>query len=71
MSSDGACIDVWIGSLDHRNIESVILTVDLDKRDSEVKVLLGCTPEEVQTILSFHNKGKQSALLIPRPVIVE
>ena len=65
-SSDGAAIDVWIGSLEERQIEAVVLTVDLDKRDSEIKIMLGCTDKETITIFSFHNKGQQSALLIPR-----
>lgn len=66
MSNDGACIDVWIGSSGQKTVDAAVLTVDLDKRDSEIKVLLGCTPEETQTIYSFHDKGTQSALLVQR-----
>lgn len=67
-ASDGACIDVWVGSLNQKDVNAAVLTVDLEKRDSEVKVLLGCTAEEMQTIYSFHDKGKQSALLVHRPM---
>ncbi|MDQ2906036.1 MAG: inorganic pyrophosphatase [Chloroflexota bacterium] len=69
-SGDGAGIDVWIGSLPDRTVEALIRTVDLKKRDTEIKLLLGCTPEKVQPILAFHqrfsNDGGQSAMLIER-----
>ena len=70
-SGDGKGIDVWIGTREVRHVSGVILTVDLLKRDSEVKILLCCTPEEVQTILRIHDQsargGLQSALLLERP----
>ena len=34
---------------------AVICTVDLGKRDAEIKLLLGCTPSEAQVILQVHN----------------
>lgn len=67
-ASNGGCIDVWVGSMKERHIGAAMVTVDLDKGDSEIKILLGCTSDENQTIFSFHNKGKQSAILIPREV---
>lgn len=65
-SSDGGEIDVWIGSLQEKRATAVILCVDLEKRDAEVKVLLGCTPQEAQAILAWHNSGGQAAMLIDR-----
>jgi inorganic pyrophosphatase len=45
----------------------IVCTVDRLKRDAEVKLLLGCTPEEVDTILSFHNdSGMMSAIAVWR-----
>jgi inorganic pyrophosphatase len=41
--------------------------VDLEKRDSEIKLLLGCTPHEAQRLLAIHNNGTQSAILLERP----
>jgi inorganic pyrophosphatase len=64
---DGDGIDVWIGSLPDAAVVGVVCTVDLTKRDSEIKVLLGCTPQEARTVLAFHNAHSQAALLIPRP----
>ena len=65
-SGDGDGIDIWVGSLSNRVVTAAVLTVDLFKRDSEVKILLGCTPEEVQTIFAFLQNGMQRAMLIER-----
>jgi len=56
-SSDGAGIDVWIGASGEKQVRGVICTVDLVKRDSEIKVLLGCTEDEMHTVTSFHSQG--------------
>jgi nitrilase len=66
-SADGGGIDVWIGTLRERTVTGVIYTVDLGKKDSEAKLLLGCTPQEAQEMLATHNTGEQSAILILRP----
>jgi len=63
-SGDGDEVDVWIGSLQRRVITGVICTVDMGKRDTEVKILLGCTRAEQRRILSLHNHGNQRAVLI-------
>lgn len=65
-SGDGFDIDVWIGSLSSRTVTAIICSVDLQKRDTEIKILLGCTSEENQTILDIHNIGSQSAILLVR-----
>lgn len=63
---DGDGIDVWFGSLPDRNLIGGILTVDLDKRDVEVKLLLGSTGAETEAILQAHNDGDQAATLVLR-----
>jgi inorganic pyrophosphatase len=68
VSGDNAGIDVWVGTSAGCNLESVILTVDLHKRDAEIKILLGCTDAEIQTILAFHNKNAMRATLVRRPM---
>ena len=65
-SPDGGGIDVWVGSLEGRRVTAVICTVDLTKRDSEMKILLGCTPQEAKEILATHNSGPQAGTLITR-----
>jgi inorganic pyrophosphatase len=54
---DSGGIDVWLGSDPGRQIDAVICTVDLMKKDSEIKLLIGCTEEEKQTVLAFHNES--------------
>ena len=68
-SGDGDGVDVWIGTLKRRVITGVICTVDVAKRDTEVKILLGCTQAEERRILLLHNWGDQRAVLI-RPEAV-
>ena len=66
-AADGGGVDVWVGSQPDRRLTGVICTVDLHKRDTELKLLLGCTPAESQAILAAHNAGPQAGMLIPRP----
>jgi inorganic pyrophosphatase len=63
---DGGGIDIWLGSLPERRVTAVICTVDQVKRDAEIKLLLGCTPQDAQAILSVHNDRFQVGLLIER-----
>lgn len=55
-SADGGGIDVWRGSDIKGYIDAVICIVDLMKRDSEIKILIGCTEEEKSIIYDFHNE---------------
>jgi inorganic pyrophosphatase len=66
-STDGAGIDVWLGASGERRANAVVCTVDLLKRDSEIKLLLGCADEEIQTIADFLNTGEMRCLLVRRP----
>jgi inorganic pyrophosphatase len=63
---DGNEIDVWRGSQPDHRLDAVVCTVDLHKRDSEVKLLLGCTRAEMDTILQFHSDGAMAAVLVRR-----
>lgn len=67
-ANDGDGIDIWIGSQSARHLTGIIVTIDLLKRDSEIKILLGCTADEHQIILAIHdqssNGGMQSAILL-------
>jgi inorganic pyrophosphatase len=68
VSSDREGIDVWVGSLGSSVVTGVLCTIDARKADSEVKLLIGCTPDEARQALAIHNRGSQSALLLERPV---
>ncbi len=64
---DGQEIDLWVGSGNCSCLTGVVCTVDLHKRDAEVKLLLGCTAPEAETVLRVHNSGPQAAILIMNP----
>ena len=57
-SMDGEGIDVWRGSLPSAQADAIICTVDLLKSDSEIKLLIGCTEEEKETVYRFHNESE-------------
>lgn len=63
---DGGGIDVWIGGQGSSTVTGVVSTVDLFKNDAEVKILIGCTHEEMVAIEAFHNGQSQSGLLVVR-----
>ena len=66
-SMDGGGIDLWRGSAGSGQMDAVICTVDLMKRDSEIKLLIGCTKEETERIYTFHNETEyMKGLLIQR-----
>lgn len=68
-TGDGEGIDIWIGSLNTLNISGVVCTVDTDKRDVELKILLGCTVDDMDEILKIHNQETQSAILFKPEII--
>ena len=61
---DGGGIDVWVGSLRSQVVTGAMLTVDLHKNDAEVKILIGCTSDEMATIEAHHNGQSQSGILV-------
>lgn len=65
---DGGGIDVWAGSDPARGLDAIMVTVDLVKRDSEIKLLIGCTEEEKQLVWHQHNDSESmKGMLIRRP----
>ncbi|MBD2726549.1 inorganic pyrophosphatase [Nostoc sp. FACHB-892] len=67
-SGDEGGIDVWLGSLSERKVTAIICCIDSEKKDSEIKILLGCTSQETQDILNIHKTGSQSAVLLVRTI---
>lgn len=66
-TQDGGGIDVWIGASGDRILTAVMLTVDMEKKDAELKLLLGCSEDEVITALDFLNSGTMRATILYRP----
>ena len=67
-ASDGGGIDVWIGSKeDNKTLTGILCTFDTLKRDAEIKLLIGCTLEDVETIRKF--SSYMATLFIPNPTV--
>jgi inorganic pyrophosphatase len=73
-SSDGGGIDVWLGSLNSvmkeesvKTLTGILCTFDTLKRDAEIKLLIGCTEENIQVIPEFHRE--MHALYVPNPMV--
>ena len=65
-SMDGGGIDIWKGT-NGESVDAIICTVDLLKRDSEIKILIGCSEDEKQAVLKTHNDSKNmKGILITR-----
>ena len=66
-SMDGGGIDLWRGSFPEEQVNAIICTVDLMKKDSEIKLLIGCTEEEINSVYEFHNSTEfMKGILIRR-----
>lgn len=63
-SIDCGGLDVWLGSQSSARLEGIISTIDLNKRDLEIKVIIGCSEAELKTIMDFHNSVAMRAILI-------
>lgn len=57
VSSDGAGIDVWVGSSENKRANAIISSVDFIKGDSEIKILYACTSDEMELIYNDHNRS--------------
>lgn len=63
---DGNEIDVWRGSAAVSNLVGVVCTVDTQKSDAEVKLLVGCTAEEIEIVDRFYNGSNSMSGIIVR-----
>ncbi len=65
-SMDGGGIDVWVGT-NGNQVDAIMCIVDLMKRDSEIKILIGCTEEEKAIVYETHNETQfMKGILIER-----
>lgn len=66
-SMDGHGIDVWVGSLPNKKVDAIMCIVDTYKKDSEIKLLIGCTNEEKSLAYAFQNVfDSMKALMVLR-----
>lgn len=57
-SMDGDGIDVWKGTDIGQKIDAIMCIVDLRKRNSEIKILVGCTEVEKEKVYHLHNDSE-------------
>lgn len=55
-SMDGGGIDVWKGTDETVGADAIMCIIDLNKKDSEIKILMNCSEEEKQIIYKTHNE---------------
>jgi inorganic pyrophosphatase len=65
-SLDSGGVDIWVGSLAEKKVVGVLCTVDLRKRDTELKIIYDCTEDEIQSIYNFVNIDQMRAIYIKR-----
>jgi inorganic pyrophosphatase len=63
---DGGGIDVWVGSARHRRLTAIACTVDMVKKDAEIKLIIGCTEAEIESIRVFYDGKYMAAIIIRR-----
>lgn len=64
---DGSGIDVWRGAAHRRGVTAVLCTFDPVKRNSELKVVMDCTDDELGEIESFYRPQPQAVMVVRRP----
>lgn len=66
-AADKDGIDVWVGADPRRQVNGVFVTVDLLKRDAEIKIVVGCGDAEIEAIHIFLNQATQSGIFVVSP----
>ena len=66
-SQDGKEIDVFVGTSDAGAV-GCVCTIDLLKKDSEIKVLFNCTREEIDLVLEMMSHDPMSCVFIARGI---
>jgi inorganic pyrophosphatase len=62
---DGNAIDVFKGTREDIGLDAIMCVVDLNKSDTEIKILYNCTETEKQLIVSIMNK-KMRGIMVRR-----
>lgn len=65
-AADGGGIDCWCGSLPRTHVSGVMVSIDMAKRDTEIKLMIGCTHDEMISAWETFRNEPQGSLLIER-----
>jgi len=63
---DGDGIDIWRGTAGHRKLTAIGCTVDMKKKDAEIKLIISCTEEEIAIIEKCYDNKYMSIIIIRR-----
>jgi len=63
-SQDKGGVDIWIGSQGSKRVTGILCTVDLLKKDTELKILYECSDDEIASIDEFINDGQMRAVYV-------
>jgi inorganic pyrophosphatase len=66
-TTDGGGLDVFVGDEPSRTATALVATVDPVKRDVELKLLVGCSSDDVRTAVGFLDEAGMNPLLVVRP----
>ncbi len=67
LSSDMEPVDVFRGSENSNQIQAAVVSADILKKDCEVKLIVGCSEDEIYDIMLFLNQTDfQKALIVYR-----
>jgi inorganic pyrophosphatase len=66
-SGDGEGIDIWVGSRRPAALDGIACALDELKGDLEIKLIWGCSDEEIEDIIQFHRMGSQYAVFLKNP----
>lgn len=66
-ATEQAGISIYRGSRSAHNVEALVLAADILNKDIDVKLLVGCTDEEIDSILRFVNSTEfQKSVILRR-----
>jgi F420 biosynthesis protein FbiB-like protein len=66
-TTDRDGVDLFLGLQASQNLSGVLFTVDLDKKDVELKLLLGCSASEQHTVADFLSSNRMGVTIFPAP----
>lgn len=65
-SMDSGGIDIFWGTDNHDEIQGILCTIDVLKKDSEIKVLYNCTDKEIEMVKKFLENEYMSCILVKK-----
>jgi inorganic pyrophosphatase len=65
-SGDGHGIDVWRGTLPDTKVQAILVTVDMIKKDTEIKIVVGCTEKEINRLHPYTESQSMASMMVKR-----